>query len=129
MWDKADTAKTLFKLIDACTQCRQIFDAWTSSERNPARRSIIDDVQQKLDRFGLELRNEIRRLGEYENLCPFRFESLPGYSGDVAISHVLDCYQQAFNSRPTAHTRAMLNRQYSDLCESYHGLDSAKRAA
>jgi hypothetical protein len=129
MWDKADTAQILLKLIDACTQCRRIFEASTSPGGNPVRPSIIEDVQNKLEQFGLELRNEIRRLGEHEDLCALRFESLPQYSGDVALSHVLDCYQQAFSSRLTAHTRAMLNRQYSELFQSYDELGSAKGAA
>src|SRR2546427_6457696 len=126
MWDKADTAKTLFKLIDACTQCSQIFHASTASGGNPIRGTILEDIQQKLDQFGLELRNEIRRLGEHEDLRPFPFESLPGYSGDVALGLVLDYYQRAFNSRLTAHTRAMLNRQYSELFQSYDELESAQ---
>ena len=124
MWDKADTTQILLKLIDACTQCRQIFDVSTSWA-NPVGSSVIENIQQRLDRFSIELRNEIRRLGEHEDLLLFPLESLREYSGKAALSQVLDYYEQALSSRPTPHTRAMLNRQYSDLRQRYHELDSA----
>src|SRR5256885_654443 len=56
---------------------------------------------------------EIRRLGQHEDFVIFRFESIQGYSGTLALDHMLDCYQEAFNSPLTSHTRAMLNRQFS----------------
>ena len=129
MLDKAETTHSLFKLMDACTQCRQIFHACAGSLTNPTHTNALDRIPQKLEQFGFELRNEIRRLGQHEDFVIFRFESIQGYSGTLALDHMLDCYQEAFNSPLTSHTRAMLNRQFSDLQRACQELDSVSKAA
>ncbi|PYS11719.1 MAG: hypothetical protein DMG15_17015 [Acidobacteria bacterium] len=128
MLDKGETTQMLLKLIDACTECRQIFHAESSAWTNAVQRHTIEKVQQKLDQFGIELRSEIRRLGDHDDLGIFPFETLRRYSGDVAFGRVLDRYQQALNSRLTPHSRAMLKRQYSDLRQAYQELDSVQGA-
>jgi len=90
---------------------------------------LIDEREGKRDPPGIELRNEIRRLGQHEDFVIFRFESIQGYSGTLALDHMLDCYQEAFNSPLTSHTRAMLNRQFSDLQRACQELDSVSTAA
>ena len=68
------------------------------------------------------LGNEICRIGEAD-LDQLRFESLQGNSCNRALRRMLDYYEQAFNCHITPHTRAMLNRQYSDLQQIYHEMD------
>ena len=118
MLDKSKAAQSLFQLIDACTQCRQIFHVFAETLTNPVHKNLVETIQQKFDQFGIELRNEIRRLGEAD-LEQLRFESLRGNSCDRALRRMLDYYEQAFNCPVSPHTRAMLTRQYTDLHQIY----------
>ena len=122
MTDKSIATKNLFKLIDASTQCRQIFHAAADTLTDPVYKEVVENVQQRLDQFGIELRNEIRRLGDAD-LDQLRFEPLQENSCDRALRRMLDYYEQAFNCHITPHTRAMLSRQYSDLQQIYHEMD------
>ena len=128
MTDKSIAAKNLFKLIDASTQCRQIFHAAADTLTDPVYKEVVENVQQRLDQFGIELRNEIRRIGQAD-LDQLPFESLHGNSCNRALRRMLDYYEQAFNCHITPHTRAMLNRQYSDLQQIYREMDLLPGAA
>ena len=128
MLDKSKAVHSLFKLIDACTQCRQIFHAFAPALTNPVHKNLVETIGQKLGQFGIELRNEIRRLGEAD-LDQLRFESLQGNSCDRALRRMLDYYEQAFNCPVSPHTRAMLTRQYTDLLQIYRDINWLDGAA
>src|SRR5215831_5587825 len=89
MTDKSIAAKNLLKLIDASTQCRQMFHAAADTLTDPVYKEVIENVQQRLDQFGIELRNEIRRLGEAD-FDQLRFEPLQENSCDRALRRMLD---------------------------------------
>ena len=122
MMDKDKAAHNLLRLVDACTQCRQIFHGTGETLNNLLYKNVVEEIQQKLEQFGIELRNEIRRLGEAD-LDHVRFESLQESACNRSLRRMLDYYEQAFNCHITPHTRAMLNRQYSDLQQIYHDMD------
>ena len=128
MLDKSKAAHSLFKLLDACTQCRQIFHASAATLTDEVHKKLVDTIHQKLDQFGIELRNEIRRLGDAD-LDQLRFESLQENSCGRALRRMLDYYDQAFKSPLRPHTRAMLTRQYTDLHQIYRYINWLDRAA
>jgi hypothetical protein len=59
---KDEQLQNMVKLIDACVQCRQIFNGVSGNYTNPYV-EIMEETQLKLDQFGSELRTEIRRVG------------------------------------------------------------------
>jgi hypothetical protein len=129
MWNKPESVRCIIKLMDACTQCRQIFRAVSGSLTEQAYAELVETVFEKLDRFGIELRNEIRRLGQTADFSSFRFESIPNESEILALRRTLDYYEHALHARISTHTRAMIGRQQSDLQQAYEQLVSLHRAA
>jgi hypothetical protein len=118
MLDKSEFPQSLMKLLDACAQCRQIFHVRAKDAHAPWT-ALLDDIQQKLDRFSVELRNELRRVGVMEDLTSFRFEVVSGRSEIEAFQKVLQYYAEAAGNRVPMQARVMLRRQYTSLQEDY----------
>src|SRR5438034_2977610 len=118
MLDKAETTHSLFKLMDACTQCRQIFHACAGALTNPTHRNALDRIPQKLEQFGIELRNEIRRLGQHEDFVIFRFESIQGYSVTLALDHILDCIRR-HSTAHSPHTPELCSTGSFPICSGH----------
>ena len=118
MLDNSEFPRSLMKLLDACTQCRQIFHV-RANDANAEWTDLLDDIQQKLDRFSVELRNELRRVGVVEDITSFRFEVVSGDSEIEALQKVLQYYAEAAGDRVPVHARVMLRRQYTTLQEDY----------
>jgi len=129
MWNKPESVHSIVKLIDSCTQCRQIFHAAFSTETEPACKELTDKIRQKLDQFGIELRNEVRRMGIIEDFGSFRFEPISGESQTVALQQILNDYDQALKARFPTHAQAMITRQHLDLQQAYEQLIALQHAA
>ena len=129
MWDKPESVHSIVKLIDSCTQCRQIFHAASSTESEPARKELTDKIRQKLDQFGIELRNEVRRMGIIEDFNSFRFEPISGESHTMALHQILNDYDQAVKTLFPTHAKAMITRQHLDLHQAYEQLIALQQAA
>jgi hypothetical protein len=129
MWDKPESVQSIVKLIDSCTQCKQIFHAASSTENEPARKELTDKVRQKLDQFGIELRKEVRRMGIIEDAGSFRFEPISGESPTVALRQILNDYDQALKTRFPTHAQAMIARQHLALQQAYEQLLASQHAA
>src|SRR5262249_61250914 len=98
MLDNNEFPHSLMKLLDACAQCRQIFHV-RANDANAPWTDLLDDIQQKLDRFSVELRNELRRVGVVEDIRSFRFEVVSGDSEIEALQKVLQYYADAAGER------------------------------
>jgi hypothetical protein len=118
MVDQCEFPHSIMKLLDACAQCRQIFHV-RANEVNLPCKEIMEDIQQKLDQFGIELRNELRRVGVIEDFTSFPFEVVSGESEIEALQKVLQYYAEAAGDRVPLHARAMIRRQYGSLQEDY----------
>jgi len=126
--DNADATQSILELIDACTQCRQIFHVSYETSTDSTCKELIEKLEQKLDQFGIELRNEFRRLDmTEEDLTTFRFEPTPNGSAILALRHTLDQYEQAISNSVTL--RAMITRQHSDIQLIYEQFVSLCQAA
>src|SRR5438067_1945987 len=112
---KAESVHNIFKLIDACKQCRQIFNASSVGCCEPACKELTEKIRRKLDQFGIELRNEVRQLDRkllmsfIEDFGAFRFEPISAKSETLALQQLLDWYDQALKRPLSIETRA--NRQ------------------
>jgi hypothetical protein len=129
MWDKPESVHNIVKLIDSCTQYRQIFHAPSSTENEPARKALTDKIRQKLNQFGIELRKEARRMGIIEDSGSFRFEPISGESQTMALQQILNNYDQALKTRFPTHAQAMITRQHHDLQQAYEQLLALQHAA
>jgi hypothetical protein len=120
-----ESVYSLVRLIDACTQCRSIFHAATVAHRDASLLQLEEKVQQKLDQFGVELRDEIRQMGRktimtvIEDFSSFPFERISGDSETAALRQVIDWYDQALKAELSAEARVTIVRQHVDLQQCY----------
>jgi hypothetical protein len=127
-----ESVYSLVRLIDACTQCRQMFHAASVTHADPTLRQLAEKIDQRLDEFGIELRNEVRHMGRrtvmsvIEDFRSFPFERLSADSATDALRQVLDSYELALKAELSAEARSTLARQHGDLQQSY-GLLAGKR--
>ena|ERR1051326_2031779 len=122
MLDKGEPAYSLLKLIDGCTQCRQIFHGLACTSTDSEGNELLARIEQKLEQFRIELRNEIRHFAAIEQFDGYRFEPLSGEPGNMALSKLLDYYEQALSYEVPALTRLTLTRQCFDLQWIYRDL-------
>lgn len=132
---KTEPITSIFKLVDTCNQCSQLFRVGAASVADPTFRQSADKIRQKLDLFGFELQTESRRLGGDE-FGGSRYDPIPDDADiltlrcEISLQLVLDHYQQALNaSNLPAHARAMIKRQYFDLQQLYEDVVALRRAA
>lgn len=132
---KVEPIVNISKLVDACSQCSQLFRVGAATVADPGFRHSADRIRHKLDQFAFELQTESRRLGGGE-FGPSRYEPIPDDADiltlrcEISLQLVLDQYQQTLNaSNLPAHARAMIKRQYFDLQTLYESVVALRRAA
>jgi hypothetical protein len=118
--NRAESTKGVIKLVDACNQTSRRFAHEGANASNPAIRQFAGNVAEKLDQFKFELETEMRRLGG-GHPTPSRTEEKQ-HSAEMALRCTLDDYRGALNLPVSAHARAMIKRQYSELQKAYEQL-------
>jgi hypothetical protein len=120
-----ESVYSLVRLIDACTQCRQMFHATSVTHTDATLRQLMEKIEQRLEEFGIELRNEVRQMGRrtvmsvIEDFRSFPFERLSAESATDALWQVLDWYDQALKAELSSEARSTIARQHDDLQQSY----------
>lgn len=109
--NKAEGIGRIVKLIDAVHRFSQIGAAGPEADLQPAFEQWTEETRTRIERFEFELRTEFGRLGV----------EWPGPRNDSqsavtpTLGKIVELYQSALNSTTTAHTRAMLMRQFQEV--------------
>lgn len=132
---KPESITSIFKLVDACNQCSQLFRVAAVSGADSVFQDNANQIRHKLDQFGFELQTETRRIGGGDDFGPSRYEPIPDDADiltlrcEISLQLILDQYQQALNTNLPAHARAMVKRQYFEIQNAYENMVSLRRAA
>ena len=123
---QADPITRVVKLIDVVNHGAQLFARTAAStDIGATLQRFAEALHPKLEQFEFELRRELRRLGvEAALTCQASTASLR-----PACEMILESYRAALVSNVTAHTRAMLSRQFAEMELAYAELASIHHIA
>jgi hypothetical protein len=88
-------------------------------------RRFVEKIHADVQQFEFELRTELRRLGAES--APLRNEAATSVRAGFQL--MIDSYKQAQLTNLTAHTRAMINRQFEAVQRAYQEFSSISQAA
>jgi hypothetical protein len=134
MLAKPESVQSIVRLIDACSQCTQMFHSDSVTRGEPCN-ELTEKIQQKLDQFVAELRNEVRHLDRktfmsfIEDFDSYSFEPISSESETEALRQMLDWYDKALTAPLSTEARAMIVRQRLGLQQSYEQLLVVSHAA
>ena len=123
---KTEPIERLVKLIQAVNSITKTFAITiaTTDVDVPLRR-FVEKIHVDVRQFEFELRTELRRLG-----------ALPAPPGDETTASLragfqlmIDSYKQALLTNLTAHTRAMIKRQFEAVQQAYQEFRTISQAA
>jgi hypothetical protein len=117
----ADPITRVVKLVDVVNQGAQLFAcAAVATDVGVPVQRFAQELHTKVEQFEFELRRELRRLGvEPAVTC-----HAPNVSLRAACELILESYRAALVSNVTAHTRAMLGRQFAEMETAYAELSA-----
>jgi len=124
----------IVRLIDVCNECARLFSAASEKAAEDKFKHLAARIHSQFEQFHFELQTEIRRLGggvsSHSSLAAGQGEAdiLP-LRCEIGLQLALDDYQKALDAQLTAHARAMLKRQLSDLQQAYEHLAALHKAA
>jgi hypothetical protein len=123
--NKAEGIGRIAKLIDAVHEFSRTRAAEPEEHLLPAVQEWSEKTRTKVERFEFELRTEFGRLGtEWPGL---RHDSQSALK--PTLGKIVELYKSALNSTITAHTRAMLMRQFREVQCLHAELSMLSRAA
>src|SRR5688572_14710312 len=131
---RLEPIKAMSKLVEACNECAELLLLGSVSTAEPTFQQLAHKLHKKFEQFRFELQIEIRRCFGADPAVP-RSEPMTADSdilairAEISLQLALDHYQHALNTAVTAHARAMIKRQYSDIEQAYRELVSLHRAA
>ena len=113
---KDEPIRRIVKLVEAVNHMSQLFAPLrTPIHVDTPLRRIVEKVHAKLQQFEFELQTELKRMAAE----PMNFSDPPNVRLKTAFEKMLEAYQHALATNLTAHTRAMLTRQFQDLQRTY----------
>jgi hypothetical protein len=123
---QADPISSIVKLVDAVNHFADLLVSTTATQdvRQPLQR-FMERMHWKAKQFEFELRTELKRLlADIGLVSPATEMSLR-----AGFEAILESYRQALASHLTAHTRAMITRQFHEMRIAYEEFASLCKAA
>jgi hypothetical protein len=123
---KTEPIERLVKLVEAVNSMTKTFAITiaTTDDDVPLRR-FVEKIHVDVRQFEFELRTELRRLGAEP--APPGNETTTSLRGGFQL--MIDSYKQALLTNLTAHTRAMINRQFEAVQRAYQEFSTISQAA
>lgn len=123
---KTEPIERLGKLVEAVNRMAKTFAiAIATTDVDVPLRRFVEKIHVDVRQFEFELRTEFRRLG-----------AEPGPVGNEAATSLrdgfqlmIDSYKQALTTNLTAHTRAMIKRQFEAVQRAYQEFGTISQAA
>jgi hypothetical protein len=117
---KAESISRIAKLMEF------LHDVSIPSKQNLDREDgIVEKMRKLTDRFEFEVRTELARIGAHAEVSDHESTSNLAES----VERICQAYQDALSVALTAHTRAMLNRQFEEIRKMRAEFIAAARAA
>jgi len=117
----ADPITHVVKLVDVVNHGAKLFAcAAVATDVGVPVQRFAEELYPKVEQFEFELRRELRRLG----VEPAATCHAPNVSLQAGCEMILESYRAALVSNVTAHTRAMLSRQFAEMKIAYAELAS-----
>jgi hypothetical protein len=123
---QADPIARIVKLVDAVNHLAALLGSTTAATevRQPLR-CFLERAHWKAKQFEFELRTELKRLAADSGAI----SQVPDGNLQTAFESILERYRQALASHPTAHARAMINRQSQEMRIAYEEFTALCKAA
>ena len=122
---KAKSTAGLVELVEIIHDVAGILQPSTELQHPLAFQEWLEKVRKIAGQFEFELRTELTRLGgEMPDSRPE-----PAANLESGLKLTLECYQQALSCALTAHTRAMLTRQFGEIRRASEKFAALSRAA
>ena len=123
---KTEPIERLVKLVEAVNSMAKTFAITiaTTDVDVPLRR-FVEKIHVDVRQFEFELRTELRRLGAEP--APLGNETTTSLRAGFQL--MIDSYKQALLTNLTAHTRAMINRQFEAVQRAYQEFSTISQAA
>ena len=123
---KTEPLQRLVKLVEAVNSMTKTFDITiaTTDVDVPLRR-FVEKIHVDVRQFEFELRTELGRLAAEP--------APPGNGAEMNLRAgfqlMIDSYEQALTTNLTAHTRAMIKRQFEAVQRAYQEFGTISQAA
>ena len=123
---RTDPIERLAKLVEAVNGMTKTFAITIATTDLDVRlRRFVEKIHVDVRQFEFELRTELRRLAAEP--APLANEAATSLRAGFQL--MIDSYRQALTTNLTAHTRAMIKRQFEAMQRAYQEFSTICQAA
>jgi hypothetical protein len=123
---KAEPIQRLVKLVEAVNSMTNAFAITiATTDVDVPLRHFVEKIHGDVRQFEFELRTELRRLAAEPAALPDQ----PEINLRIGFQLMIDSYKQALATNLTAHTRAMIRRQFEAVQRAYQEFGTICQAA